>query len=84
MSVIELTEKELLEMLKERIKKAQDMGMKEMYDEHVKLLTQFELYKKKGYVIKCYLYDDTSLVVIPYTKNEYMILEKKYREAGIW
>ena len=31
-----------------------------------------------------YYMDDGGLTAVPYTKDEIKIIEKKYRESGIW
>lgn len=81
--MMELTEKEFLKLLDERIKKATDTGNTAMYREHVSLKNYYEKCRENGYILRYYLSDD-ALVVVPYTKEEYELLEKKYREAGIW
>lgn len=81
---IELTEEEFIKLLKERIKKAKDVADEELYQSHVRLLEYYENCKNKGYIIKFYILDDSSLIVVPYSKNEVKLLEKKYREHGIW
>lgn len=81
--MMELTEKEFLKLLDERIKKAVDTGNMNMYHEHLALQKFYEKCKESGHIMKYYISDD-ALMLIPYTREEYDILRKKYVESGIW
>jgi len=81
---MELTEKEFEEFINARIKKAKKINDVQTLEQHLRLLQYYEKVKKSGMIAKIYLNENGDLYIIPFTKEELKIYEKKYRESGIW
>lgn len=81
---IELTEDEFVKIVKSKIRKATEIADRNMYNAHVGLLEYYERCKKNGHKVKCYMDNNGSIFAFAYTPEELKIIEKKYRESGIW
>jgi len=84
MALIELNEREFLQVLYSRIKKAKVVGDVMTMGEHKRLLEQYKIYKSEKMLMRYYIDDSGGLYLVPYTKEEHNTILKKYRECGIW
>lgn len=61
-----------------------DKAYKQMIQQHNELLKTYQVHKDLGDKMEFYLFPDGSLHLYPYTSDEYKLLLKIYRKAGIW